>query len=269
MPDSIDSCPGCQAPVLSDTTVCPSCGRVLKDDGAKLFSEGDGIGLVTAEMEDPCRKCGQMVRSGLLRCWNCNEFMRQDIADRYKQMQATPQRILYSETDANEFLPPRTEAKGAAQPTFMAEDADFAMDDDVLPDIRTTPGGEFELGQDLESSVPPETTAPPAAATGGGFDLSSPAGVNPTTDAVEEQVIETIPLAKSPSDAQTQADADSTDSQPLPNESAATGTSVDKTDSGSTAGTMCRKFESHRASIQPASMHIAMSMAIIDAETRS
>lgn len=209
MPVSIDSCPGCQAPVLPDTVMCPACGRVLKDDEPQKFSTVGEIGLVTAEMEDPCRKCGQMVRSGLLRCWNCNEFMRQDIADRYDQLQATPQRILYSETDGEEYLPARAKAKGAGQPTFKANDADFDIDDGASPTIATTPGGDFELGHGLEVATPSESAAP---ATGGGFDLDSSAEVTPKPGENEEKVIETIPLAQ-PSD-ETQSAGESTAETP-------------------------------------------------------
>lgn len=219
MPVSIDSCPGCQAAILPDTVKCPSCGHVLKGESAPLSESvptesGQSFGLVAAEMEDPCRNCGQMVRSGLLRCWNCNEFMRKDIAERFKQLQSAPQKIVYSETDREEYLPPREGEAPNPHQTFTAADADFDVNDGLPKIDQISKGGEFMLGDNvgLESVTEPAAPEPaqsPAAeavpvADSGSFDLNvTQPAANAGSQATPPKEIPTVdPAAAPPADAE-------------------------------------------------------------------
>ena len=166
MPVSIDSCSRCKAPVLPDTVVCPACGEVLRDDDAKLYSEpqseevaveAGAIGLVMAEMEDACPSCGSMVRSGLVKCWNCQAFMKKEVAELYEKQQTNPQKITYSETDREDYLPPRRVANNG-EVTFQAGAGDFELNG------ATTESGGFDL-----SNVPERAA---------GFNLAPPVGLS-------------------------------------------------------------------------------------------
>ena len=43
-----------------------------------------------------CPDCGEQVRSGLVRCWRCGGFLREDIAEKYQKMLDGPQQVTYS-----------------------------------------------------------------------------------------------------------------------------------------------------------------------------
>jgi len=47
--------------------------------------------------EAPCPDCGEMVRKGLLRCWNCGAFMDKGIEARFQEMQENPAPMIFSE----------------------------------------------------------------------------------------------------------------------------------------------------------------------------
>ena len=93
---SIISCPSCKNLVLSDTVQCPTCQHVLKPDHAGAIA-GDLPAVVkAAEDEIECPDCGEHVRSGLVRCWRCGGFLRQEIAEKYQKMLDGPQQVTYS-----------------------------------------------------------------------------------------------------------------------------------------------------------------------------
>jgi hypothetical protein len=46
--------------------------------------------------ERPCPECGETVRRGLVRCWNCGAFMEKKIEAHYQQMQANPSPMVFS-----------------------------------------------------------------------------------------------------------------------------------------------------------------------------
>lgn len=77
---SIVTCPSCDAMLLDDTVQCPSCQHVLRPDvfaaqGLETLSSNtnDSIG------ERTCPACGEGVRHGLVRCFNCGTFMNQEV----------------------------------------------------------------------------------------------------------------------------------------------------------------------------------------------
>ena len=83
---SIISCPSCKNLVLSDTVQCPTCQHVLKPEHANANAADLPAVVKAAEDEVECPDCGEQVRSGLVRCWRCGGFLREDIAEKYQKM---------------------------------------------------------------------------------------------------------------------------------------------------------------------------------------
>ena len=68
-----------------------------------------------------------MVRAGLVRCWNCNGFMKQEIAARYADLTTNPQKIIYSTIPLEErtdYLPARSGQVGDDSDGFTDYPAD-------------------------------------------------------------------------------------------------------------------------------------------------
>lgn len=112
MSTAIHNCPQCQAVIIADTDECPDCGHVLDQSRAeKVVLLDDATPARSSETRtEECPHCGEHVRTGLLRCWNCNGFMRQDIEDRYNELTTNPQPIIYSDIPPDqrtELLPAR------------------------------------------------------------------------------------------------------------------------------------------------------------------
>src|SRR4051812_8950303 len=107
---SIIACPSCKTFVLPDTAQCPNCHHVFDEKRAPVDPAAPQAPSAneTAEEEVPCPGCNELVRKGLVRCWNCGTFMQQDIAETYRRMQISPPKVIYSpiadpatEADAN------------------------------------------------------------------------------------------------------------------------------------------------------------------------
>ena len=47
--------------------------------------------------QQACEQCGEMVRKGVVRCWNCGAFMNKEIEQKFLKMQSAPSEVLYSE----------------------------------------------------------------------------------------------------------------------------------------------------------------------------
>ncbi|MCA9061282.1 MAG: hypothetical protein KDA85_22365, partial [Planctomycetaceae bacterium] len=107
---------------------------------------------------EECPSCGELVRAGMVRCWKCNGFMREDIAKKYRDMTTRPQQIIYSEIpkeQRTEFLPARAgaDAEEFRPVIFDADDDDFTLGDGVMGSSADGDGG-FELGAGVSSSAP-------------------------------------------------------------------------------------------------------------------
>lgn len=169
----IRSCPGCKSLILSDTAQCPECGHVFYErrDSAPTATVDVGS-MKTASLVDPCPHCGEMVRTGLVRCWSCNGFMREDIAARYRDMNATPQQIIYSTiplSERTDYLPPRNESlKGEIPKAYDSEG--FVLSDGVAGTGSVSAQSDFEL-----SGGPPVKAARPVS--------QSPAATTPAQNA--------------------------------------------------------------------------------------
>lgn len=136
---SIISCPGCKQLILSDTVQCPSCQHVLDQDKAGMITTELPAVVKAGEDEVPCPDCGEQVRAGLVRCWRCGGFLREEIAETYQKMLEGPQKATYSEVAAEQL----NEAAGggessqdaspepdSAEPE-AAEDNDFELADGI------------------------------------------------------------------------------------------------------------------------------------------
>jgi len=115
--------------ILSDTDECPQCGHTFyQRRGSDVQPTTPQVRRGTTEVRVGCPHCGEMVRAGLVRCWNCNGFMKEEIAARYADLTTNPQKIIYSmipPEERTDYLPARA---GQAN-----DDSDgFTLADDVL-----------------------------------------------------------------------------------------------------------------------------------------
>ncbi len=211
---SIVPCPKCGTLLLSDTAQCPSCHHVMDNAAA---AETTPIKVETSSATDvgtpppaqqagtppaqqlgtpaparqdeadeiPCPDCGEMVRKELVRCWQCGAFMRQDIAERYLQMQESPAPVIYSlppeQGDEQQLL---DEILGGDSQVETTEEDDFVLSDSVAraaaqpPSRQHTPVPESPAAS-ASTTVPPEhaVEAPTteAAAPGDGDEQTAAA----------------------------------------------------------------------------------------------
>ena len=107
---SIISCPGCKQLILSDTVQCPSCQHVLDQDKAGMITTELPAVVKAGEDEVPCPDCGEQVRAGLVRCWRCGGFLREEIAETYqkRQVEGSPHRTLLRNPIVPNQKPPKT-----------------------------------------------------------------------------------------------------------------------------------------------------------------
>jgi len=133
---SIKSCPSCKTLLLNDTVQCPSCKHVLDPEQFEKLTDRLFRSEESSDTkENPCVKCGVMVRIGLIRCWNCGSFMREEIAESFQKLRQTPTSVIYSDLPADEIEDRINEqleddmATDAKGPVF-AGDEDFVPDDE-------------------------------------------------------------------------------------------------------------------------------------------
>ncbi|MFM7867974.1 MAG: hypothetical protein ACKPHU_27485, partial [Planctomycetaceae bacterium] len=142
--------------ILSDTDECPQCGHTFyQRRGTEAQPTVAAVRRASTEVRVGCPHCGEMVRAGLVRCWNCNGFMKQEIAARYADLTTNPQKIIYSTIPLEErtdYLPARA---GQAN-----DDSDgFTLADDVLSDSFA--GGGFALPASTPSAAVADLSGSP------------------------------------------------------------------------------------------------------------
>lgn len=69
--------------------------------GKSVPTAGQPAGV--ASVERACPECGEMVRKGLVRCWNCGAFMDEKLQQRYQEMQSNPSPPVFSQVPAEEM----------------------------------------------------------------------------------------------------------------------------------------------------------------------
>lgn len=135
---------------------CPSCNQVLKEELATVLpAELPAVARASSDTI-PCPDCGEMVRKGLVRCWRCGGFLRQDIASKYQQMQETPREIIYS--------------KVHDEPVTVPDSASQLMDDDE-DGFELAPGLSFMTEDQLTDF---SAAAPVSAEDSGTYKLNVP-----------------------------------------------------------------------------------------------
>lgn len=72
--------------------------------------------------EDVCPNCGAQVRVGVVRCWNCKHFMKEEIATAYDRMISQPRPTIYSDPNYSED----GDFELSDDSSFLASDDDFA-----------------------------------------------------------------------------------------------------------------------------------------------
>jgi hypothetical protein len=65
------------------------------------MSEQPKASAPSASGERPCPECKEMVRPGLVRCWNCGAFMNRSLEEKYLELQAAPKKIFFSPLPAD------------------------------------------------------------------------------------------------------------------------------------------------------------------------
>lgn len=190
MSTSFQSCPKCESFILSDTYECPECGHIFDQERADASRTAN---VDDMQMYDTCRDCGESVRTGLVRCWNCNAFMRRDVEERYKQMSSTPQAIIFSDIPKDqrtEFVPARDSQDRPGPGRVFDADSDGGGDTtgfSLRSDQSSQDEDEFELdaGPETAAAAPPPSQPAPAAP---GTEKQDPATADaPASDAAESQ----------------------------------------------------------------------------------
>ncbi len=113
--------------------------------------------------EIPCPLCNEMVRSGLVRCWNCGSFMREDIAEAYRKMQENPAPMIFSQLPEETENPEEEQSRSSiATMTGYSDrdDDDFELDKSIAVTEYEASDDDFQLTGDLDSSQDDQTTIP-------------------------------------------------------------------------------------------------------------
>ncbi len=116
----------------------------------------------SSRKEFSCPDCGEQVREGLVRCWNCGGFLKPELEERFQKIQSRPQKIIYSPATADErntdldALMSRKSRK-----TSQADGGDFELTGSSSPEA--TPAAEIPMinrGAETDTVVADETSTP-------------------------------------------------------------------------------------------------------------
>ena len=140
----------------------------------------------SAKPEFPCPDCGEMVREGLVRCWNCGGFLRPEMEKQFQKMQAKPAKVIYSPLPEEDEEGPDLDAMMGGGGQSSADDGDdFQLATTVTPVVASdgeesaaaeTPAagaeGQSSSGESGEvkktgEDAPAESDVPHSIATGG------------------------------------------------------------------------------------------------------
>ncbi|MEQ8856224.1 hypothetical protein [Gimesia sp.] len=117
----------------------------------------------TNSNEIPCPLCNEMVRVGLVRCWNCGSFMREDIAEAYRKMQENPPPMIFSPLpeESDESAEEESRASTATMTAYSdRDDDDFELDQSVSVTEYEASDDDFQLAGGVEVSEREESTIP-------------------------------------------------------------------------------------------------------------
>lgn len=103
----------------------------------------------TAKAEFACPDCGEMVREGLVRCWNCGGFLRPEMEQKFQKMQEQPPKVILSS-------PAEPDADDADLDSLMRSRASGAVgaEDDfqLSTPLKSTASPTIEAGEDVPST---------------------------------------------------------------------------------------------------------------------
>jgi len=99
----------------------------------------------------PCPECGENVRSGMVRCWNCGAFMNAKIQEKYQEIQARPAAAPPSPAPFGEM----SVGEAAALPSAPAEEED----DFELTTVASRAGVRAGSPSSLLTSAPEDSPA--------------------------------------------------------------------------------------------------------------
>ncbi|HVW02797.1 MAG TPA: hypothetical protein VHB77_20735 [Planctomycetaceae bacterium] len=156
--------------LLGDSPQCPHCGHVLDPArAAQLFELIPAEEMRASEDEQPCPQCGEGVRVGLVRCWSCGAFMNPEMEAAYREMQASPAPIIFSQLPADAVQrnasPPADESAPIGTARFGGPAAPGGDDSDFVlgPDVSSDDNG-FQLAPGVSAPaafLPPTAPAAP------------------------------------------------------------------------------------------------------------
>lgn len=204
MSEKFRTCPGCDSLILAETAVCPECGHVLQAGATETPKSSVQRG---ATLHQTCPKCGDEVPSGLVRCWTCNAFMREDVAKTYQELVDNPQKIIFSDVPPDE----RTEtipARGLMQQGGYARINDQGEAEFVLEGEES----EFELTNQTGATPSPTAASQPSQPEE--VKASSAATGSPSTPPSDEQDEQTVHSDGSPDSSETSDASGSKDTKP-------------------------------------------------------
>lgn len=167
---SIHTCPECDGLLLGDTVACPHCGHVLDPARADQAPQPPASSAsVSEEPEKSCPLCGEKVRAGLVRCWQCGTFMNAEMENYYQKMQSAPSPVIYS-------LDPDQLMKRSPSGEPLSED-DFELKYDLLREPEQEQVEERKLSSDPLLASNPQVSMG-SSAGGAGEEDSFTLGAN-------------------------------------------------------------------------------------------
>ncbi len=223
---SITSCPQCNTLLLAETAQCPQCHHVLDPEratkAASRPSQAPPVASATGRVEDasgyeePCPKCGEMVRIGLVRCWHCGTFMRSEIAAMYQKLKESDVGVTPGQfpdlPDVTESEVPASDA-GSADAldddegdtyALRAEDDDFELSLKALDSAGSMPSAEVIH---VNRPAPPESATPTSQAPTSPAPAPAPSAetpANPEPAAGAPPAAESAPAADADAGSDTQ-----------------------------------------------------------------
>lgn len=85
MSESFLNCPQCTQLLMSDAALCPTCGHVLDEERAAEQTVNLNDTVFQHGHKICCRNCEVDNGFGLVRCWNCGSFLREDIEKLFRE----------------------------------------------------------------------------------------------------------------------------------------------------------------------------------------
>jgi hypothetical protein len=183
------NCPKCKTLLLGDAVQCPSCEFIIDPQRANELGVSHGSSELPHHTEQvACRKCGEMNLVGLVRCWSCGTFLREDIERLFQSMLRSRERIEFTplpEISSSDMSHPKAAAPAAPPPATLPE-----------PPPVDEPGG-FELDESMAGFVEDDAPAT-AAASQAASPSGDAAGETYRLKNAEQQKADTADRAGSP-----------------------------------------------------------------------